>query len=163
MNGGSVFGIVLLLFIVFCVGIYSQAAIGFIPTRDILVITTTGNLDDLKSDCYTQGLIDGRGQILFDYKDPEGEMGVPKGYYSKRTPEWRKYADGESYNYNTGILSLYTNHPDPNVKLNITTFHSDGSRTFDPEHDTLVPEDIDGWYLRQQNWGNNYTSIRSGV
>lgn len=58
----------------------------------------SADLDNLKADCYAQGMIDGRGSVLHERDmTPDVPMGVPRGYTSNRTPQWRAYADCIAY------------------------------------------------------------------
>jgi hypothetical protein len=60
------------------------------------IITTADNLDNLKADCYTQGFVDGRASRLEEESltgHKFDRLGVPEGYNSTRTKEWREYAD----------------------------------------------------------------------
>ena len=60
------------------------------------IVRDTKNFDNLKADCYTSGFIDGRASML-EEMSPSGYIykpsGVPKGYISDRTSDWRLYAD----------------------------------------------------------------------
>jgi len=86
--------IAVLCVMAFLCGAVLMAAVYSIPQTKIPLITTRENLDNLKADAYTQGHIDGRTSVYNEtYGTPHDSMGVPEGYISDRTPEWREYAD----------------------------------------------------------------------
>jgi len=85
----------LTVILILCIGIVCGYVI-CLGTIDHANTKDIANLDNLKTDCYVSGLIDGRASILEEqsttgYKHER--LGIPEGYVSNRTPEWRGYAD----------------------------------------------------------------------
>ena len=85
----------------------------YVPVLGKRVITTTDNIDNLKTDCYVQGVIDGRASRLAEesaigkeYIKPD-YIGIPKGYISDRTTDWRMYADNIVPHIDNSNLSVY--------------------------------------------------------
>lgn len=75
--------------------IMTPLIIPVIITLPYPVLTTSDNLDNLKADCYVSGFVDGRGSILEEQSQTDLDvLGLPEGYTSDRTDEWRSYASG---------------------------------------------------------------------
>jgi hypothetical protein len=87
----------------------SPGIIAAIVTAPHPVITASDNLDKLKADCYVSGFIDGRGSV-FQEQSTTGyiskDLGMPEGYTSDRTSQWRDYADL--------LVSTRSRHPTTN-------------------------------------------------
>lgn len=92
-----IMGICILLFI--GVIIHTQSTESIEDTLQVgLTPLPQPAFDNLKADCYTQGYIDGGASVLSEHRSGSYvPMGVPPGYESNRTPEWRAYADCIAY------------------------------------------------------------------
>jgi hypothetical protein len=85
----------LAVILILCVGIVCGYIICLGTTNHADAVDIS-DLNNLKTDCYVSGLIDGRASILEEqsttgYKHER--LGIPEGYISNRTSEWRGYAD----------------------------------------------------------------------
>ena len=84
-------------------------------------------VDNLKADSYTQGYIDGRLSILSEQNPGSipSYLGVPQGYESKRTQDWRDYADCITYKDKGACSSNGNNQP-----LSVIKVRDNGSRDY---------------------------------